>query len=65
MDTHLTINVQKTEYPMLVYDAREEGVRRLLVGGARLASSPAKVARRRISTIKARRPTKFVIRNKR
>ena len=45
MGTPLAINIQKAGYPMVVYDAREEAVRPLLEGGARLAGSPAEVAR--------------------
>ena len=45
MGTPLAINIQKAGYPMVVYDAREEATKPLLEGGARLASSPAEVAR--------------------
>jgi len=38
-------NIQKAGYPMVVYDLREEAARPLLDGGARLANSPAEVAR--------------------
>lgn len=38
-------NIQKAGYPMVVYDIREGATRRFLEGGARLASSPAEVAR--------------------
>ena len=38
-------NIQKAGYPMVVYDIREEATKPLLEGGARLASSPAEVAR--------------------
>ena len=38
-------NIQKAGYPMVVYDLREEAAKPLLEGGARLAGSPAEVAR--------------------
>ncbi|MCH8279594.1 MAG: NAD(P)-dependent oxidoreductase [Chloroflexi bacterium] len=38
-------NIQKAGYPMVVFDIREEVVKPFLDGGARLASSPAEVAR--------------------
>ena len=38
-------NIQKAGYPMVVYDIREGATRPFLEGGARLASSPAEVAR--------------------
>ncbi len=38
-------NIQKAGYPMVVYDIREEATKPFLEGGARLASSPAEVAR--------------------
>ena len=38
-------NIQKAGYPMVVYDLREEVTKPLLEGGARLAGSPAEVAR--------------------
>ena len=38
-------NIQKAGYPMVVFDIREEMVKPFLDGGARLASSPAEVAR--------------------
>ena len=38
-------NIQKAGYPMVVYDLREEATKPLLEGGARLAGSPAEVAR--------------------
>ena len=38
-------NIQKAGYPMVVYDLREEVIKPLLDGGARLAGSPAEVAR--------------------
>ncbi len=45
MGTPLAVNIQKAGYPMVVYDAREEATKPLLEGGARLADSPAEVAR--------------------
>ena len=45
MGTPIAVNIQKAGYPMVVYDAREEATRPLLEGGARLAGSPAEVAR--------------------
>ena len=41
----MAVNIQKAGYPMVVYDAREEATGPLLQGGARLAGSPAEVAR--------------------
>ena len=41
----MAVNIQKAGYPMVVYDVREEATRPLLEGGARLAGSPAEVAR--------------------
>ena len=41
----MSLNIQKAGYPMVVYDLREEAARPLLEGGARLAGSPAEVAR--------------------
>ena len=38
-------NIQKAGYTMVVYDLREEVTKPLLEGGARLAGSPAEVAR--------------------
>ena len=38
-------NIQKAGYPMVVFDIREAATRSFLEGGARLASSPAEVAR--------------------
>ena len=38
-------NIQKAGYPMVVFDIREAATRPFLEGGARLASSPADVAR--------------------
>ena len=37
-------NIQRSGYPMVVYDLREEVAKPLLDGGARLAGSPAEVA---------------------
>ena len=45
MGTPLAVSIQKAGYPMVVYDAREEAAKSLLEGGARLAGSPAEVAR--------------------
>ncbi len=39
-------NIQKTGYPMVVYDLREEATKPFLEAGARLGSSPADVASR-------------------
>ncbi len=44
MGTEMAGNIQKTGYPMVVYDVREEATRDLLEGGARLAGSPAEAA---------------------
>jgi 3-hydroxyisobutyrate dehydrogenase len=41
----MSANIQRAGYPMVVYDLREEVTRPLLEGGARLANSPAEVAR--------------------
>ena len=41
----MSLNIQKAGYPMVVYDLREEVTKPLLEGGARLAGSPAEVAR--------------------
>lgn len=41
----MSANIQKAGYPMVVYDLREEAAKPLLEGGARLAGSPAEVAR--------------------
>ena len=41
----MSLNIQKAGYPMVVYDLREEAAKPLLEGGARLAGSPAEVAR--------------------
>ena len=38
-------NIQKAGYPMVVFDIREAATRPFLEGGARLANSPAEVAR--------------------
>ncbi len=45
MGTPMAVNIQKAGYPMVVYDVREEASKPLLEGGARLAGSPAEVAR--------------------
>ena len=45
MGTSIATNIQKAGYPMTVHDAREEATKPLLEGGARLAGSPAEVAR--------------------
>ena len=45
MGTSIATNIQKAGYPMTVHDAREEASKPLLEGGARLAGSPAEVAR--------------------
>ena len=45
MGTPMAVNIQKAGYPMVVYDVREAATKPLLDGGARLASSPAEVAR--------------------
>lgn len=44
MGTPMAINIQKTGYPMVVYDAREEAAISMLEGGAKLADSPAATA---------------------
>ena len=44
MGTPMAVNIQKAGYPMVVHDTREDAVRPLLEGGARLATSPAEVA---------------------
>ena len=44
MGTPMAINIQKTGYPMVVYDAREEAAIPMLEGGAKLADSPAATA---------------------
>jgi 3-hydroxyisobutyrate dehydrogenase len=41
----MSANIQRAGYSMVVYDIREEVTRPLLEGGARLASSPAEIAR--------------------
>jgi 3-hydroxyisobutyrate dehydrogenase len=41
----MSANIQRAGYPMVVYDIREEVTRPLLEGSARLANSPAEVAR--------------------
>ena len=45
MGTAMATNVQKAGYPMVVHDVREGAIKPLLDGGARLADSPAGVAR--------------------
>ena len=45
MGSAMAENIQRAGYPMVVLDAREEATKPLLEGGARLASSPAEVAR--------------------
>ena len=45
MGSAMAGNIQKAGYPMVVHDVREEATRPLLEGGARLAGSPAEVAR--------------------
>ena len=45
MGTAMATNIQKARYPMVVYDIRAEAATSLLNGGARLAGSPAEVAR--------------------
>ena len=45
MGTPLAVNMLKAGYPMVVHDVQEVATRPLLEGGARLASSPAEVAR--------------------
>ena len=45
MGTSIATNIQRAGYPMTVHDAREEAAKPLLEGGARLAGSPAEVAR--------------------
>ena len=45
MGSGMSRNIQRAGYPMVVFDVREEATKPLLEGGARLASSPAEVAR--------------------
>ena len=45
MGSGMAGNIQKAGYSMVVYDIREDATRALLEGGARLAGSPAEVAR--------------------
>ena len=45
MGLGMSRNIQRAGYPMVVYDIREEATKPLLEHGARLASSPAEVAR--------------------
>ena len=44
MGAGMANNIQKTGYPMVVFDIREAATRQFLENGARLASSPAEVA---------------------
>ena len=44
LGTPMALNIQKTGFPMAVYDAREGASLPLLEGGARLAATPAEVA---------------------
>ena len=41
----MSANIQRAGYQLVVYDLREEVAKPLLEGGARLANSPAEVAR--------------------
>ena len=45
MGLGMSRNIQRAGYSMVVYDIREEATKPLLENGARLASSPAEVAR--------------------
>ena len=45
MGAGMSRNIQRAGYAMVVYDVREAATKPLLEGGARLASSPAEVAR--------------------
>ena len=45
MGLGMSRNIQRAGYSMVVYDVREEATKPLLEGGARLANSPAEVAR--------------------
>ena len=45
MGSSIARNIQRAGYPMVVYDVREETTKSLLEGGARLAGSPAELAR--------------------
>ena len=45
MGSGMSNNIQSAGYPMVVYDVREAATKPLLDGGARLAGSPAEVAR--------------------
>lgn len=45
MGAPMAVNIQKAGYPMVVYDTREEAAKPFLDAGARLASSPAELAR--------------------
>ena len=44
LGTPMAENIQKSGYPMVVYDAREGATRPLLEGGTRLAAAPDEVA---------------------
>ena len=44
MGASMANNIQKTGYPMVVFDIREAATRQFLEAGARLASSPAEAA---------------------
>ena len=44
MGSGMANNIQKADYPMVVYDIRQEMTRPFLDQGARLATSPAEVA---------------------
>ena len=46
MGNGMSLNIQKSGYPMVVYDLREEMTKPLLENGAALGSSPADVAAR-------------------
>ena len=45
MGAGMAANIQKAGYQLVVYDIREEAIREYLERGARLASSPADMAR--------------------
>ena len=45
MGLGMSRNIQRAGYPMVVHDVREDALKPLLEGGARMASSPAEVAR--------------------
>ena len=46
MGSGMSLNIQKSGYPMVVYDLREEMTKPLLENGAALGNSPADVAAR-------------------